>query len=229
MVRMSAFCLTLYSSPVYQSSMKWVCGLACWKKRSLKLPVSLSIMLSISFCNLTVKLTSFSASLNFIQIHRGTLGQIAQELKENERSSVKPSQPQPIVKNINQSWLKERENGRENGQEIVCGVKALKTKLETKSNELLDDAVDAKNVQNGSDSHCIPPKPLPRASRNGSLSELNEELPPVSNSPPPIISAPKPVARPRSTATGVVTGGGYKVSFCFLWIKVFSLCFCAIC
>lgn len=143
-------------------------------------------------------------------IHRGTLGQIAQELQENERSSLKLSHPQPIVKNINQSWLKDRENGRENGQEIVCGVKALKTKLETKSNELLDDAVDAKNVQNGSDSHCVPPKPLPRASRNGSLSELNEELPPVSNSPPPIISTPKPVARPRSTTTGVVTGGGYK-------------------
>ncbi|KAK3909371.1 Coronin-7 [Frankliniella fusca] len=139
-------------------------------------------------------------------IHRGTLSQIAQEIKDRERSSVKPSYPQPIVKNINQGWLKEKENS----QEIVCGVKALKTKLETKVNDLLDDSVDAKNVQNGSDPHNVPPKPLPRASRNGSLSELNEEIPPLTNNPAPIISTPKPVARPRSSTTGVVAGGGYK-------------------
>ena len=139
-------------------------------------------------------------------IHRGTLAQVAQELKERELSSVKSSQPQPIVKNINQSWYKERENN----QDIVCGVKALKTKLETKSNDLLDDCTDAKNAQNGSDSHSVPPKPLPRASRNGSLSELNDEPPPVTNCPPPIITTPKPVARPRSSTTAVVAGGGYK-------------------
>ncbi|KAJ1528065.1 hypothetical protein ONE63_007983 [Megalurothrips usitatus] len=139
-------------------------------------------------------------------IHRGTLAQIAQDLKERERCSVKPSQPQPIVKNINQGWLKERETN----QEIVCGVKALKSKLETKTNDILDDSIDAKNVQNGTDSHSVPPKPLPRASRNGSLSELNEEIPPVTINPPPVITTPKPVARPRSSTTGVVAGGGYK-------------------
>lgn len=122
---------------------------------------------------------------------------------------MKPSQPQPLVKNINQGWLKERDNN----QEIVCGVKALKTKLETKSNDIMDDSVDAKNVQNGSDAHNVPPKPLPRASRNGSLSELNEDIPPLTNCPASLITTPKPVARPRSSATGVVTGGGYKVRF----------------
>ncbi|XP_052130947.1 coronin-7 isoform X2 [Frankliniella occidentalis] len=139
-------------------------------------------------------------------IHRGTLAQIAQDIKERERSSLKPSHPQPIVKNINQGWLKEKENS----QEIVCGVKALKTKLETKGNDLLDDSVDAKNVQNGSDPHNVPPKPLPRASRNGSLSELNEEIPPVPNNPAPLITTPKPVARPRSSTTGVVPRLGPK-------------------
>lgn len=169
----------------------------------------LSALLSIF--HLFLVPNSVSSFINFLQIHRGTLAQASQELKERERSSLKSTYPQPIVKNINQTWFKERENS----QEIVCGVKALKTKLETKSNELLDDSTDAKNVQNGSDSHSIPPKPLPRASRNGSLSELNDEPPPVTNCPPPVISTPKPVARPRSSTTGVVTGGGYKVSFGF--------------
>lgn len=76
---------------------------------------------------------------------------------------------------------------------------------DNKSNSDLEDTF---NVQNG-ESHIVPPKPLPRSSRTGSICEAPEDT-----------TTPRPVARPRTTNyTPVVTSvnpnapitGGYKV------------------
>lgn len=91
----------------------------------------------------------------------------------------------------------------------------IDNKTASSNNEL--EIEDKFNVQNGSgDSHVLPPKPLPRASRTGSICEL--QTPEEVTSTLPVI--PKPVARPRTTNyTPVVTSvnpnapisGGYKV------------------
>lgn len=81
-----------------------------------------------------------------------------------------------------------------------------------KINELNKNAENSKFIRedNGSLQNIIPPKPLPRASRTGSMCESTDDL----------NSVPKPVARPRTNSCApVVTSvnpnmpvaGGYKV------------------
>jgi hypothetical protein len=116
-------------------------------------------------------------------------------------------QPKPFRKNISVSRNKfEKENNNDSNE-----TKNKRNSLEIKK----DDESNNVKIQNGNNENITPPKPMPRATRTGSLSESTDEV------------SPKPVARPRNNSvitnqpnptpqmgfiSSVNVTGGYKVS-----------------
>lgn len=139
-------------------------------------------------------------------MHRGPLSTLIQEYQEKEKEKVekKPAVISTFIPKVTASIPK--------AEFIPINNKTEEEIIKPKS-EIITDTMDNKenyeeeNGQNGD--HVVPPKPLPRASRTGSINDLLEET-----------QAPRPVARPRTTNyTPVVTSvnpnapisGGYKV------------------
>ncbi|XP_024085650.1 coronin-7 isoform X1 [Cimex lectularius] len=119
------------------------------------------------------------------QVHRGSLAKMCQEIEDNVAKSAakinvtKPldPQPKPFRSNIsNTRCLFEKDNNEANE------IKNKRNSAEIKKEE------DNVKIQNGNNEVVMPPKPLPRVSRTGSISEVSDE------------NVPKPVARPRTNS-----------------------------
>uniref|UniRef100_A0A146LYG7 Coronin n=2 Tax=Lygus hesperus TaxID=30085 RepID=A0A146LYG7_LYGHE len=115
------------------------------------------------------------------QVHRGTMADVRKEMEEvASKGTAKISVPklveqpkQPFRSNIsNTRSMFEKDNNEAND------LKNKRNSAEIKKDEEI-------KIQNGNEGQ-MPPKPLPRVSRTGSLSEGSDE------------NAPKPVARPRT-------------------------------
>ena len=132
----------------------------------------------------------------------------------NKTKTATPSVPAKIQENIVKPTfvpikekIKKMEQGNEKS-EFEMKFKEVTTHKEIKNTENANIVIEAKyeNGSNGStnnnqeeDRDVPPPKPLPRTSRNNSITEQ----------PSPVVNeeGPRPVARPRTSAAG------YKVSF----------------
>lgn len=140
------------------------------------------------------------------QVHRGTIADIRKEIEDGTKVAKVVSKPpevkQPFRSNIsNTRSMFEKDNNEAN-------------ELKNKRNSAEIKKDDEMKIQNGNEGQT-PPKPLPRVSRTGSLSEPDENV-------------PKPVARPRTNTVlppaapqpgficSINISGGYKV-----WPEVF--------
>lgn len=106
----------------------------------------------------------------------------------------------------------QNEKETENKKRLEDDTKINKLNKNIENSKLMTE--ENANMQNN-----IPPKPLPRISRSGSICDQTEEA----------NNIPKPVAKPRSNSSApVITpvnpnmpiAGGYKVSFYVFWIGV---------
>lgn len=134
--------------------------------------------------------------------------------------------------------IKFDENEKENAK-IEKANNDLVVDNRVASNNDSEDEIFVQNGSNGSgggDGHVVPPKPLPRASRTGSICDATEDNFPLaaatttSTTTTPTSTTPRPVARPRTTNyTPVVTSvnpnapisGGYKVLASFIHLMLF--------
>lgn len=150
-----------------------------------------------------------------IQVHKGSLSKLQEEYnnKTIDNKSSKPKITAAVtksefipVKDIIKDIEKEKQQFNDNKNDIVVENK-------NEYNKIIDSKKDMQEKINAaitSDAQIVPPKPLPRASRTGSICEPAEEA----------VAPPKPVARPRTNScVPVVTSvnpnipiaGGYKV------------------
>lgn len=141
-----------------------------------------------------------------------------------------------ITNKINDKQSKFDENEKENAK-MEKGNNDVDNRVASISDS--EDEIFVQNGSNGSgggDAHAVPPKPLPRASRTGSICDATEEnfssaiTTTTSATTTPTATTPRPVARPRTTNyTPVVTSvnpnapisGGYKVLASFIHSMLF--------
>ncbi|KAK4887740.1 hypothetical protein RN001_004011 [Aquatica leii] len=157
-----------------------------------------------------------------ITVHRGSLSKLKEEVENAQNHSVKQQTPKVTQPKITSAIVKNEfvpvkekigslENFKDKGKNDIENNTDNKIKEYNKinNNESTKEKtpVSEKNeVENGI--HIVPPKPMPRASRTGSVCEIIDEN-----------SVPKPVARPRTNSCApivtsvnpnVPVAGGYK-------------------
>lgn len=145
-------------------------------------------------------------------MHKGSLSKLQEEYK-NQNLIDNKIQPKPkVTATVTKSEFIPV-------KDIIKDIEKEKPFIENKYdivenkneyNKIIDKKESQEKINITSDMQIVPPKPLPRASRTGSICEPAEEVP------------PKPVARPRTNScVPVVTSvnpnvpiaGGYKVLY----------------
>lgn len=164
---------------------------------------------------------------NIIQVHKGSLSKLREEYNNktiDNKNQCKPKVTATVtksefipVKDIIKDMEKEKQQYIDNKNDNILAHQKADSVVENKNEynkiiEIKKDNQQEKNISSDAlQQQIVPPKPLPRASRTGSICEPVEDLAP-----------PKPVARPRTNScVPVVTSvnpnlpiaGGYKVQF----------------
>lgn len=142
-------------------------------------------------------------------MHRGSLAKLREEFTVEKVINIKPPLPKSAQSKVPKTKIV---------QEVIESDKSGNEE-QTITNLIIDDSkCESKVVNDGCkkqglerDGESIPPKPLPRTSRTGSMCEQVEDGG---------VNVPKPVARPRTNSCApVITSvnpnvpitGGYKV------------------
>lgn len=143
-----------------------------------------------------------------MQVHKGSLSKLQEEYnnKNIDDNLTKPKVTAAVTKSEFIPVIEKEKkvlNEKENEKQFIDN----KNDIVENKNEY-NKIIDKKENREKNDAQIVPPKPLPRASRTGSICEPVEDIP------------PKPVARPRiNSCVPVVTSvnpnvpiaGGYKV------------------
>lgn len=164
-----------------------------------------------------------------MQVHKGSLAKLQEEYNDKDTrnddgdklnkpkvtAAVTKTEFMPVIER-EKKLLNEKENEK---QFIDNKIDIVENKNE------YNKIIDKKEINNRekNDVQIVPPKPLPRASRTGSICEPIEDL------------TPKPVARPRinscvpivtSVNPNVPIAGGYKVPTSNQLNFLFCSCLC---
>lgn len=153
-------------------------------------------------------------------MHRGPLSKLREEY-ENEKASAIAEKPSEVKPKVTAAITK---GDYHPVKDIIKDIEKDNTKIKDNKpsgdeGELIDKTVDNKSsestkteeVEKVNITAVVPPKPLPRTSRTGSMCDTSVE---------DATNVPKPVARPRTNSCApVVTSvnpnvpiaGGYKV------------------
>ncbi|XP_039279272.1 coronin-7 isoform X1 [Nilaparvata lugens] len=164
-----------------------------------------------------VKISLDPTNKNLHQVHRGSLADVRLQHEERrkasqpvKRASSPPREKEHLIRNniVTTRNIFEKDNNDTNEQKSKRLFELPPKKIDNIDNNKqshnndYDCKTEMKNVQNGGGGgggdNNLPPKPLPRASRNSSIPEED------TNS-----VTPKPVARPRTNSVvNVVTSSG---------------------
>ncbi|RZC40501.1 coronin-7 [Asbolus verrucosus] len=142
-----------------------------------------------------------------IIVHRGPLSKLKEEYETEKVIDTKPVPPKPLQPKVTATFNK---NDFHPVRDVIKDLEKDKSPISDIKPEIVqDNKVVENNKVNLEEMVIVPPKPLPRTSRTGSICEPVEDP----------NNLPKPVARPRTnSATPVVTSvnpnvpiaGGYK-------------------
>ena len=141
-------------------------------------------------------------------MHRGSLAKLKEEFKVEKIINIKPPLPKSMQSKVPKTKIVQdviESDKSDKEEQIIMNLIVDDNKFESK---VVSDGCKKQGQER--DGENVPPKPLPRTSRTGSMCEQAEDG----------VNVPKPVARPRTNSCApVITSvnpnvpitGGYKV------------------